>query len=119
MPKPKGAGDLRDRVRFERRLTVRDEDGNAVDDWAVLGSDRSASLLPTRGGETVQAGRVQGRGLFDLWVRHDSLTSTITPGDRAVNVRTDTPFNIKWGPEDMDGRRQWLLFQIEDGGASG
>jgi SPP1 family predicted phage head-tail adaptor len=117
MPKPKGAGDLRQKVHFERRVELRDDDGNAVEDWGVIGTQRSASLLPMRGGETVQAGRVQGRGMFDLWVRYDGLTSTITTADRVVSA--GCAYNIKWGPEDMDGRRQWLLFQIEDGGASG
>lgn len=99
MPKPKGAGDLRARVKFQRRAEGEDEYGNPVDGWADLGIERAASLTPTRGGETVQAGRIAGTASWDCWVRNDSGTRTINTGDRALDR---TPEDIAVG--DATGR---------------
>ncbi|WP_298698189.1 head-tail adaptor protein [uncultured Brevundimonas sp.] len=118
MPKPKGAGDLRQRVRFERRGAGTDADGNAVAAWTDLGISRACALAPTRGGEEVQAGRIAGRASWDCWVRSDSGTRTIQPGDRAVNTRTGETFNIAF-VGDMDGGRTWLLIQMTSGGVDG
>ena len=86
MPKPKGAGDLRHRVKFQRRPIDGDDGyGNPEGDFADLGIERSASLTPTRGGEDVQAGRVAGKASWDCWVRNDSGTRRITTGDRALD----------------------------------
>lgn len=119
MSKPKGAGDLRDRIRFERLAPIEDGHGNVVDGWASVGTIRSAKLTPTRGGEQVQADRLTGDASFDLWVRSDSLTRSITTAHRVVNVRTEATYGIRFGPHDMDGRGQWLLFQIQSGTADG
>jgi head-tail adaptor len=85
MPKPKGAGDLRHRVKFQRRAKGDDEYGNPVKGWVDLGIERAASLTPTRGGEEVQAGRVAGKASWDCWVRNDSGTRAITTGDLALD----------------------------------
>lgn len=119
MPKPKGAGDLRHRVKFQRRAAGDDEYGNPVEGWADLGVVRSASLTPTRGGEDVQAGRVAGKASWDCWVRNDSGTRQITTSDRVVDARDPSrAFNIRF-IGDMDGDRTWLLMQLESGGVSG
>jgi len=119
MSKPKGAGDLRQRVGFERRTTGDDGFGNTQGDWSDLRIDRSCSLLPARGGESVQAARLAGSAAFDLWVRYDSETVLLTTADRVVDRRADRTFNITFGPEDMDGDRRWLLMQVVSGGADG
>lgn len=119
MPAPKGAGDLRQRIGFQRRADTDDGFGNVQGEWTDLGLDRWGSLTPTRGGETVQAGRLAGMGTWDLWVRNDSGTRSLTVGDRAIDLRSGQPFNIGFGPADMDGRRQWLFLQLTSGGADG
>lgn len=120
MPSPKGAGDLRQRVSFSRRVEETDEYGNAEGGWANIGVERACSLAPTRGGETVQAGRLAGAASWDLWVRNDSGTRSVRTGDRVLNVRDETQtFNIVFGPADMDGERRWLFLQIVSGGADG
>ena len=119
MPKPKGAGDLRDRVKFQRRQAGTDEYGNAVTGWEDLGIERWASLLPARGGEQTQAGRIAGKAQWDCWVRSDSHTRTITHTDRIVDARDSSrTFNISF-VGDMDGDRKWLLIQAESGVANG
>lgn len=119
MPKPKGAGDLRQKVKFQRRREGEDGFGNPVGGWEDLGIVRAASLTPTRGGEAVEAGRVAGTALWDCWVRSDSGTRTLLNGDRAVDARDETrTFNIAF-VGDMDGDRAWLLLQLKSGGADG
>lgn len=119
MPKPKGAGDLRHRVKFQRRAEGDDGYGNPVEGWTDLGIERAASLTPTRGGEDVQAGRVAGKASWDCWVRNDSGTRQITTSDRVVDVRDPSrTFNVTFA-DDMDGDRVWILMQLTSGGVDG
>lgn len=119
MAKPRGAGDLRQRVSFERRGTGNDDYGNPVEGWVPLNISRACSLLPTRGGEQVQAGRIAGIGSWDCWVRSDDGTRSLQTGDRAVNERNSTQtFNVAF-VGDMDGGRSWLLIQMIEGGNDG
>jgi head-tail adaptor len=111
-------GDLRERVIFQRRETVADGYGNTEGDWVELGR-RAARLRPTRGGEQIIAGRAQGVSLWDLWVRCDSLTRAVTTDDRVADALDPARvFNIRFA-EDMDGKRQWILLQLEKGAADG
>lgn len=121
MPAPKGAGDLRQKVKFQRRAnTGGDGYGNTEGPWGDLSIERSCSLTPSRGGETVQAGRLAGSAAWDLWLRADSGTRTLKVGDRAVDSRDATRvFNIRFGPSDMDGTNTWLFLQLEQGVADG
>lgn len=121
MPAPKGAGDLRQKVKFQRRADRRNDGyGNVEGSWVDLPIERSCSLTPTRGGESVQASRLTGSAMWDLWIRADSATRTLQVGDRVVDVRTPgRVFNIRFGPSDMDGRNTWLFLQIEQGVADG
>lgn len=118
MPKPRGAGDLRHRVKFQRRQATTDTHGNAVDGWGDLEIRRACALTPTRGGEDVQAGRIAGKASWDCWVRSDSGTRGLSVGDRAVNTRTGETFNIGF-VGDMDGDGAWLLIQMTSGGVDG
>lgn len=119
MPKPKGAGDLRQRVYFERRTKGEDQYGNPVEGWEPLNISRAASLLPTRGSETVQSDRLSGRVQWDCWVRSDSGTRSLRTDDRMVDARdTSRTFNIGF-IDDMDGDRTWLLIQATSGVADG
>ena len=120
MAQPKGAGDLRQKVRFERRADDLDRFGNAQGEWGDLGVTRSCSLTPTRGGESVQEGRATGSAMWDLWVRNDTGTRGVNTGDRVVDARDDErTFNIVFGPADMAGDGQWLFLQLRSGGADG
>lgn len=120
MPAPKGAGDLRHRVKFQRRSGDDDGYGNTEGGWGDLSISRSCSLTPTRGSESVQAGRLAGHASWDLWVRADTATKSLSVGDRAVDERdASRVFNIVFGPADMDGRNTWLLLQCTSGQADG
>jgi head-tail adaptor len=127
MPKPRGAGDLRQKVKFQARAMVDDGHGNSEGAWQDLDPPgvRSCALSATRGGETVQAARLSGKAMFDVWLRWDLALSTtamtdmrmvelvpLSPGEARVDGRA---FNIRFGPEDIDGDRRWLLIQAESG----
>lgn len=121
MAAPKGAGPLRDKVKFQRRSTVIDDYGNEESTWADLSPavERSCSLSPTRGGETVIAGRLSGTALWDCWVRDDTGTRSVKVGDRAVDMRdASRVWNVRFN-EDMTGKRAWRLIQLESGVAAG
>ena len=112
---PTGAGDLRDRIKIQRRTVVSDDYGNDDGAFADIGVSRAAKITPTRGGEAVQAGRLTGKAGYDVWVRSDSGTRSIQPGDIAIDERNASRvFNIRF-VGDMDGKRTWLLLQCELG----
>lgn len=114
-----GAGELRARVRFERRDGADDGYGNKEGDWETVVTSRKARLLPTRGGEEVLASRLTGTGLWDLTVRRDSGTATVLVGDRIVDERDTTRiWNIRW-IADLEGRNRWLTMTAESGVADG
>lgn len=117
--KPTGAGDLRDLVRFERRVPAADGYGNDQDGWATLVERCAAHLEPTRGGEQVIADRLQGQASFDLWVRSDAVTRQLTPDDRAVDLRDPSRVFAIAFVQDMDRKGRWLLLQLTLGGADG
>jgi head-tail adaptor len=117
----RAAGKLRDRVRFQRRVTTDDGHGNEEAGWGDLTPPvvRACELRPTRGGETVQSGRLTGQALWDCWVRSDSGTRDVRVGDRVVDARDERrTWNIRF-IGDMDGRNAWLLIQMETGVADG
>src|SRR5690606_33449321 len=84
VPRPRDAGDLTARVKFQRRAAAGDDYGNPVAGWEDLGVSRACALTPTRGGEQVQAGRIAGTAGWDCWVRSDAGTRSLRTGDRAV-----------------------------------
>lgn len=114
------ASDLRQSVRVERRsqtLTAR----GGLGAWETLITSRRVQLTPRRAAsnaEQVIAARLQGVAVFDCWMRWDSETATIRADDRLVD-RDDTSrvFNIRFA-EDFDGRKKWLLLQVELGVAT-
>ena len=114
------AKDMRQRVQFQRATIGRDALGGSTLAWSDYGTSRQANLTPYRaqkrgGAEDVIAQRLQGTAVFDLWVRFDSLTSTITPDDRVYDVtRPGVFYNIRFA-QDMDSRRQRILMQVELG----
>lgn len=112
------AGDLRWKVRFDRRERLSsDTDGNPLGDFKPLIASRRAKLLPTRGGELTVGDRMAGRSSFDMWVRADSETKRLRPSDRVVDTTPRDPsdwraFDIKFA-EVMDERGMWILMQLE------
>lgn len=103
------AGDLRERIRFERREEIDDGYGNVVGEW-VPRFERSAAFLMRPGNEAVTAARLAGTQPVTIIVRSDEETRTVGPAWRAVDARTGCVFDIK-AAEDMNRRRQWFTLE--------
>lgn len=103
-----GSGELRDRVTIRRRSSVRDDMGGIVDAWTVIATAIPAKISATRGGESVQAMRLSGTAPFDITVRLNATTSTISAADMVVNDRTGERMAVKWAGCLEDCRKSWL-----------
>jgi hypothetical protein len=118
-----GAGDLRDRVWFERREALDpdgpgDGAGNYEGEYKPICSSRRAALLPSTGGDKVIADRLQGTAAYDLWVRSDSGTRKVKAGDKVVDARNpQREFTVR-SSLDLANRRRWLVMQVEQGVAT-
>ena len=77
------AGRLRTRIRFERPVEKTDELGNAYDGWEAL-FERWGDLLPQRGREQVEAGRLESSNLGTLQVRWSADAAALDASHRAV-----------------------------------
>lgn len=109
---PPSAGALRQSVQFQRRAAQANVAGVVKSDWADLGLPCAASLLATTGGEQIVGQRVEGRAVYDLWVRSWSFTRGITLADRVIDARDPThAFDIRF-ISDPDGKRAWLFMQV-------
>lgn len=75
------AGRLRHRITFETFAGTDDGFGNKSGLW-VLALKAWGDLKETRGGERIEAGRVEASATGTLRVRQDSLSLTITEAHR-------------------------------------
>lgn len=115
---PPNAGQLRDRIRFERRQNVDDGYGNLTGRWVTRATDIRAKIEPAKGGEVTRADRLVGISNFDIHVRSSSNTEGLTTGDRAVNERTGEVYDIKWA-RSLDERRRWVTLVCTSGDTDG
>lgn len=89
------AGDLRDRVTFQRRSSEIDDYGNEEGAW-VDEFSCAAELVAARGTERVEAGALTGIQSWTIRVRDWTETEEVSAGWRAVNARKPTQiFNIR------------------------
>lgn len=114
------ASDLRHSVRIDRRSQTLTSRGG-LGAWETLITSRRADLKPRKAAgnsEQVIAARLQGVAVFDCWMRYDTETAGIRPEDRLVD-RDDTTrvFNVRFA-QDLDGRKKWLMLQLELGVAT-
>lgn len=114
------ASDLRNSVRVERRSQTLTSRGG-LGAWETLITSRRCDLKPRKasgGAEQVIAARLQGVAVFDCWMRWDPETAEIRSEDRLVDRdNTTRVFNVRFA-EDLDGRKKWLLLQLELGVAT-
>lgn len=114
------AGDLRWRVRFEKRTEVEHELGGTTSGWDTKFT-RYACLKPMRGGEGVQQQRLQGTQPVLIIVRRDSQTKLIDPSWRAVELLNNIPirFYALKTAEDMERDNRFITMIGEQGAADG
>jgi SPP1 family predicted phage head-tail adaptor len=93
------------RVTFSKRAAGDDGHGNITGDF-VDQFTVSAELRPKLGGETVLAGRLEGRQLVNIIVLQSAATRAITTDWRARDAISGAIYNIRSGPIDPKGNRQ-------------
>jgi hypothetical protein len=88
-----GAGDLRDKYRFDQRGL--DANGDRLGAWDTdNGITVSAETVWLRGSESVIGMRLEGQQPVALTIRDSTQARTITTAFRAVNTRSGQVFNI-------------------------
>lgn len=118
MAKRPTAGNQFHRIAFDKRITANPDHpidlGNTVSAWAEQFQCR-AEFIHLRGGESVMAGRLQGKHSVVIRVRATSFTGQVSTDWRVrdcgavYNIRDITP---------SENDRQWLDILCERGVAS-
>lgn len=110
------AGRLVKKVTFQREETVADDGGGQAVTWVdIAGLVRvSASFMPERGRERLEAGRLEAAVAGRLWMRSFALARTITEKDRVMI--DDVPYVIR-SITNPDGRNIELEMTVERGAA--
>ncbi len=112
MAKKPGAGDLFCSVAFGKREEVDDGYGNTRGAFVEEVSTRAA-YIHLRGGESVLAGRLEGKHTQVIRVRSTSRTRQITPDWYAQDKRTLTYFAVRDVTPGLD--RQFIDLLCERG----
>lgn len=86
-----GAGDLKDRVRFDSRSP--DSNGDPLGPFSS-GFTVWAKVDYLRGSEIAVAQRLEGRQPVSVTVRDSTQARTINSGMQMVNVRTGETYNV-------------------------
>ncbi|MBN9890116.1 head-tail adaptor protein [Salipiger abyssi] len=125
-----GAGALRERVTFQRKMTVgqtapsdqTDPFGNSIDgfgnstgEFGDLFSVR-ADIRETPGKERIAAGQLESTRLATIRVWAEARTRSVTPADRLV--ARGAVWNIRSGPVQIDRAGRMLEFTCETGVAT-
>jgi SPP1 family predicted phage head-tail adaptor len=110
------AGELRERLKFEKRISVDDGYGNLEGNWADQFT-LNARLRPKLGGEDVLQERLAGRQPFTVTLRFSVKSEQITPEWRAINIKSGKILNIR-SVSNPDEKRQWIELMVDEGVAT-
>lgn len=110
------SGNLKHRFRFEQRSDVDDGYGNTKGAWVAVFT-YAAGRRFLRGGETVQAARLEGRQPVVLTIRSSAASRAVTTDWRCVDARTGEIYNIRTVNPTED--RKYIDFICESGVADG
>lgn len=106
------AGKLYERVAFDSPLESSDGQGGGEDGWQEAFSCR-ANYRRLRGGERVQASRLEGVQPTVITVRRSSQSDAVTTDWRIRDVRSGETFNIRTKVRTDD--RAFYEFTCESG----
>jgi len=106
------AGLLYEKVAFDKPVQQSDGYGNTTNGWAPEFSCR-AQFIYARGGESVEAARLQGRSIFKVRIRQCAAARGIQQSWRMVDARRGTVYNIR--EIDQISDRQWVYLLVESG----
>lgn len=115
------AGQLRERVYFERREDADDgygtEEGTFARLYPAVSGSVAAEIMPVRGREQVLAARLTGTTVYEITVRWCTALAGLKEDDRCVNDRTGEIYNIR-AIVNPDMKRRWLALTCEAGVAT-
>ena len=111
------AGELRERVRFERRVKAGDDGfGNVTYAWQAITGTVGANLEPQGSSETVDQELLRADASFGVTVRWSKQTQAIVTNDRMINARTGEVYDIR-SIGNPDQRRRYLVMTVVKSGA--
>lgn len=111
------AGELRERIRFERRVKAGDDGyGNVTYEWQAITAAQPANLSPQSGDEPVTADLLRAQQTFTVTVRYSKQTACVMTNDRAVNVRSGDTYDLI-AIANPDERRRFITMTAVRGGA--
>lgn len=110
------AGQLFYKVALDKREEVNDGMGNTIGEWVEQFQCRAA-FIHLRGGESVMAGRLQGKHTQVIRIRVSSNTRLIDTDWRVRDVRRNIGFNIR--DIEWEENRQFIALTCESGVAEG
>lgn len=108
-----GSGRLYHKVAFDAPTETTNGYGGVVKGWEEATQAR-AEIQFLRGGEIVQAARLQGRQPVVVRVRYNNTTAMIETSWRMRDLRTSIVYNIRSILRTDD--RQWLEITAESEG---
>ena len=107
------AGNLRERLTFQRRALTSDGYGNSAGDWQSEFTC-AAELRPRMGGETVLQERLAGRQPYTVTIRYSAEAAEVTPEWRAFDARNPSRiFNIRSG-SNPDMKRRFIELLVDE-----
>jgi len=106
------AGKLFQKVTFQSPARSSDGYGGVYDGWNDQLTCRAAFMY-SGGGETVQAARLEGRGVIKVRIRSFEDSRQITQDWRLKDERTGVIYNIREVDKDTD--RFWIYILAERG----
>lgn len=109
----KGAGDLHERVAFDKPSGVADNFGGTTEAWTEQFQAR-AQFVYQSGDEAVQAARLAGRSVHKIRIRSSAAARGVDADWRMRDVRTGEAFNIVAPPEARTDRA-WIYMMVEKG----
>lgn len=111
----RGAGALVDRVGFQKLGQASDEAGGTISAFAEIFVCR-AKIFHMRGGESVIAGRLEGRHTIIIRVRASADARTVTADWRVVDKRSGQVYAVRDVTPSDD--RAYIDFLAESGVAT-
>ncbi|MDH0367978.1 phage head closure protein [Brucella anthropi] len=111
-----GSGQLHYQVALLKRENIDDGQGNTEGKFVEQFQTR-AEFIHLRGGESVLAGRLQGKHTQVIRVRNSSNTRMISTDWMLRDVRTGKSFNIRDIEHEVN--RQFIALTCESGVAKG
>lgn len=112
------AGDLREMVKFERRIIQADDGyGNTEGAWKELGS-APARIESLAGSEQVLQDRLAPVNDVEITVRWNSVTCGLIASDRVTDMRSRRRYNVTQSINPDEHRRYVNILATHDGLAS-